>query len=132
MKFDMHLHTNRHSPDSSMDPGVMLRRAGELGLDGLVITEHDWLWTEAELEELRTQAPRLVILSGIEVWRGRAISWFMELPTRSRCRAAFTWPTCAGRSIARVGWSSVLTPSALGSALMTFSSATSRSSTAWK
>ena len=67
MKFDMHLHTNRHSPDSSMDPGVMLRRAGELGLDGLVITEHDWLWTEAELEELRTQAPRLVILSGIEV-----------------------------------------------------------------
>jgi predicted metal-dependent phosphoesterase TrpH len=50
-----------------MDPLVMLRRARSLGLDGLVITEHDWLWTEPELDELRKQAPDLVILSGIEV-----------------------------------------------------------------
>jgi predicted metal-dependent phosphoesterase TrpH len=67
MKFDLHLHTSRHSPDSSMAPEAMLRRARELGLDGLVITEHDWLWTEKELEELRAEAPGLVILSGIEV-----------------------------------------------------------------
>lgn len=67
MKFDLHLHTSRHSPDSSMDPKVMLRRAQEIGLDGLVITEHDWLWTEEELNELRAEAPGLVILSGIEV-----------------------------------------------------------------
>ncbi len=67
MKFDLHLHTARHSPDSTMDPYVMLRRARELGLDGLVITEHDWLWTEDELNELRAEAPGLVILSGIEV-----------------------------------------------------------------
>lgn len=45
----------------------MLRRAQELGLDGIVITEHDWLWTEEELNDLRAQAPGLVILSGIEV-----------------------------------------------------------------
>src|SRR4051812_3399664 len=67
MKFDLHLHTSRHSPDSSMDPRVMLCRAQELGLDGLVITEHDWLWTEDELNELRAEAPGLVVLSGIEV-----------------------------------------------------------------
>src|SRR4051812_14927859 len=67
MKFDLHLHTSRHSPDSSMDPRVMLRRAQGLGLDGLVITEHDWLWTEDELNEMRAPAPGLVILSGIEV-----------------------------------------------------------------
>jgi hypothetical protein len=46
---------------------LMLERAREIGLDGLVITEHDWLWTEEELDELRTAAPGLVILSGIEV-----------------------------------------------------------------
>src|SRR4051794_34223907 len=67
MKFDMHMHTTRHSPDSRMEPAAMLRRAREVGLDGLVITEHDWLWTEEELEELRADAPELVVLAGIEV-----------------------------------------------------------------
>jgi predicted metal-dependent phosphoesterase TrpH len=67
MKFDLHLHTTRHSPDSSMDPFVMLRRAKEIGLHGVVITEHDWLWTEPELQVLRALAPGLVVLSGVEV-----------------------------------------------------------------
>jgi predicted metal-dependent phosphoesterase TrpH len=67
MHFDMHIHTSRHSPDSVMDPVAMVRRARQLGLDGLVITEHDWLWTEAELQELRAVEPELVVLAGIEV-----------------------------------------------------------------
>lgn len=67
MKFDLHIHTNRHSPDSDLDPFLLLQRAQEIGLSGVVITEHDWLWTEAELEELRALAPGLVILSGVEV-----------------------------------------------------------------
>jgi predicted metal-dependent phosphoesterase TrpH len=50
-----------------MDPFAMLRRAEEIGLDGVVITEHDWLWTEPELDELRAAAPRLIVLAGIEV-----------------------------------------------------------------
>src|SRR5260370_42501445 len=67
MKFDLHMHTTRHSPDSQMDPFALVRRARELGLDGVVITEHDWLWTEAELDELRAAAPGLVVLAGVEV-----------------------------------------------------------------
>jgi predicted metal-dependent phosphoesterase TrpH len=67
MKFDLHMHTARHSPDSQMDPFDLVHRAQEIGLDGVVITEHDWLWTETELEELRREAPGLVVLSGIEV-----------------------------------------------------------------
>ena len=67
MKLDLHLHTTRHSPDSQMDPLALVRRAGELGLDGVVITEHDWLWTEDELRELRAAAPGLVVLAGVEV-----------------------------------------------------------------
>ncbi len=67
MNFDLHMHTTRHSPDSFMDPHVMLRRAGEVGLHGLVITEHDWLWAEDELDELRAAAPGLVVLAGVEV-----------------------------------------------------------------
>jgi predicted metal-dependent phosphoesterase TrpH len=67
MLFDLHMHTTRHSPDSEMDPLVMVRRAQELRLDGVVITEHDWLWTEPELDELRAAARGLVVLAGIEV-----------------------------------------------------------------
>jgi predicted metal-dependent phosphoesterase TrpH len=67
MTFDLHMHTTRHSPDSEMDPLDLVRRACALGLDGVVITEHDWLWTEEELEELRQTADGLVILAGIEV-----------------------------------------------------------------
>jgi predicted metal-dependent phosphoesterase TrpH len=67
MTFDLHMHTTRHSPDSLMDPFTMVARARELGLNGVVITEHDWLWTESELDELRAAAPELVILAGVEV-----------------------------------------------------------------
>jgi predicted metal-dependent phosphoesterase TrpH len=67
MKFDLHIHTSRYSPDSELEPLALVRRARELGLDGVVITEHDWLWTESELEKLREAAPGLVVLSGIEV-----------------------------------------------------------------
>jgi len=67
MRFDLHMHTTRHSPDSQMDPLALVRRAREIGLDGVVITEHDWLWTESELEELRAEANGLVVLAGIEV-----------------------------------------------------------------
>jgi predicted metal-dependent phosphoesterase TrpH len=67
LKFDLHMHTSRHSPDSRMDPIDLIRRAVEIGLDGVVITEHDWLWTEAELGELRAAAPGLFVFGGIEV-----------------------------------------------------------------
>lgn len=67
MKFDLHLHTSRHSPDSVTDPFDLLKAATAAGLDGVVLTEHDHMWTEPELEELRAAAPHLVILAGIEV-----------------------------------------------------------------
>ena len=67
MKFDLHLHTRRHSPDSVTNPYELVARALAVGLDGVVLTEHGYLWTEAELEELRNAAPGLVILGGIEV-----------------------------------------------------------------
>ena len=67
MRFDLHMHTTRHSPDSQMDPVALVRTARQIGLDGVVITEHDWLWTEAELSELRKMEPGLVVLAGIVV-----------------------------------------------------------------
>lgn len=67
MRFDLHMHTSRHSLDGQMEPLALVRRAREIGLDGVVITEHDWLWTEPELAELRAAVPELTVLAGIEV-----------------------------------------------------------------
>lgn len=67
MKFDLHMHTSRHSPDADTDPFELVESAVKAGLDGIVITEHDFLWTEDELNELRAAAPGLVILAGVEV-----------------------------------------------------------------
>jgi predicted metal-dependent phosphoesterase TrpH len=67
MKFDLHMHTRRYSPDSNIEPFDLVRRAKEIGLDGIVITEHDRLWPEDELAELGRAAPGLVVLGGVEV-----------------------------------------------------------------
>lgn len=65
--FDLHIHTNRHSPDSAIDPVALLRRAQFLGLSGVVITEHDWLWTPEEIDELQACVPEVHVFAGIEV-----------------------------------------------------------------
>ena len=67
MKFDLHMHTARYSPDADTDPFDLVESALKAGLDGIVITEHDFLWPEHELDELRAAAPGLVILAGMEV-----------------------------------------------------------------
>lgn len=67
MKFDLHMHTSRYSPDSIIDPRALVRKARSVGLDGIVITEHDRLWPEHELDELRALQPDLVILGGVEI-----------------------------------------------------------------
>ncbi|MDR3619007.1 MAG: PHP domain-containing protein [Paludisphaera borealis] len=67
MKFDHHLHTSRHSPDSVMDPLEMIKQARAVGLDGVVITEHDYQWKADELAELASRANGLKVFSGVEV-----------------------------------------------------------------
>ncbi len=105
MKFDLHLHTSRHSPDSQMDAVTMLLRARQLGLDGLVITEHDWLWTEAELETLRALAPGLVVLAGIEVSarEGHFLVYGVTNPF-ALPRGVLAYANCARRCISRAEW----------------------------
>jgi len=67
MKFDHHLHTKRHSPDSIIDPIKLIEHARRLGLDGLVITEHDYQWMPEELADLAARAQPLRVFSGVEV-----------------------------------------------------------------
>jgi predicted metal-dependent phosphoesterase TrpH len=67
MKIDHHIHTARHSPDSSIRPAQLVERACDIGLDGVVITEHDYQWEDEELAELAARAPALRVFSGAEI-----------------------------------------------------------------
>ncbi len=67
MRFDHHLHTARHSPDSNIDPDELIVHARQIGLDGVVITEHDYQWQADELAELAGRAAPLRVFSGVEV-----------------------------------------------------------------
>jgi predicted metal-dependent phosphoesterase TrpH len=66
-KIDHHIHTFKHSPDSEIDPFLLVKRAREIGLDGVVITEHDYQWESQELAELAAQAAPLLVFSGAEI-----------------------------------------------------------------
>jgi predicted metal-dependent phosphoesterase TrpH len=67
MKIDHHMHTRRHSPDSEIDPLLLIERARAVGLDGVVITEHDYQWEPPELAELAAAAAPLRVFSGAEI-----------------------------------------------------------------
>jgi predicted metal-dependent phosphoesterase TrpH len=67
MKIDHHIHTSRHSPDSSIDPIELLEHSAEVGLDAVVITEHDYQWSTDELADLAAQEPSLRVFSGAEI-----------------------------------------------------------------
>jgi predicted metal-dependent phosphoesterase TrpH len=67
MKFDHHIHTSRHSPDSEIDPLELVDFAREIGLDGVVITEHDYQWRAKELADLAKAAAPLRVFTGAEI-----------------------------------------------------------------
>lgn len=67
MLIDLHVHTSRYSKCGRMSPEEMAGQALDVGLDGVVITEHNVMWSEEELAELRQAFPGLTILRGVEI-----------------------------------------------------------------
>lgn len=66
---DLHLHTRRYSPCSSLSPEAAVKRAAKMNLDGIVFTEHNVLWEEGEVAELleKTGQENLKVLVGREL-----------------------------------------------------------------
>jgi len=69
MFFDTHVHTEKYSPCSSLRPHDAVMSAMAMKLDGIIIVEHDLIWDEYEIEELKdeTHSHDLVILRGQEI-----------------------------------------------------------------
>lgn len=69
MLLDLHLHTSRHSGCSRAEPVELIYRALARDLQGIVFTDHHYLWPEKELAELKEEAGTgddFLVLSGQE------------------------------------------------------------------
>ncbi len=69
MLFEIHCHTSEKSPCSFVSARDLITRAFEVGMDGIVITDHHYLWSTEELATVKAQAgvpDHFVVLSGQE------------------------------------------------------------------
>ncbi|MHA1310356.1 MAG: PHP-associated domain-containing protein [Candidatus Helarchaeota archaeon] len=66
MLIDLHVHTYPKSKCSNMSPEECIEKAIEIGLDGLVFTEHNICWQKSELDSLNKKYD-ILILGGIEI-----------------------------------------------------------------
>lgn len=66
MKIDLHVHTTRYSACSIASPEQMIESAIRNGIDGLVFTEHNKMWKEEEINEIRMRYPSVKLFRGIE------------------------------------------------------------------
>ena len=70
MLLEIHCHTSAHSKCSQVDPVTLVKQVVKKQLQGVIITEHHYLWPEDELLRLRREAEvndSFLILSGQEV-----------------------------------------------------------------
>ena len=63
---DLHLHTNRGSADSNLEPGDLIARAAAIGIGAVCVTEHDTMWDVSELAA-RARERGVLLLRGMEV-----------------------------------------------------------------
>ncbi|MCB2155938.1 PHP domain-containing protein [bacterium] len=54
--FDLHCHTQEHSYDGHLPAVQLLQGSVEAGFSGVVITDHNTVWTADELADLRREA----------------------------------------------------------------------------
>lgn len=67
-RVDLHIHTGRYSECAEcVDPKQIQEHALRAGLAGVVLTEHNVLWQDEELELLRAGSPAIRIYRGVEV-----------------------------------------------------------------
>ncbi|MFH1791251.1 MAG: phosphotransferase [Candidatus Omnitrophota bacterium] len=70
MLLEMHSHTSKHSTCSHIDPVSLVKEVARKGLQGIVITEHHYLWRQDEIDELRRSSEvngDFLIMAGQEV-----------------------------------------------------------------
>ena len=100
MIIEMHAHTAEHSTCSFVSAVALVTRALSKEMQGIVLTDHHYLWSADEIEKLRKEAGlphHFLLLSGQEIRTAdfgsvvyaRKPPWSGLTPTAMR---AFRWP----------------------------------------
>lgn len=66
MLIDLHAHTWPRSHDSVLNPDDLIVRAKAAGLDAIAFTEHDTVWDQKSIDELRAKH-NFLVLAGVEI-----------------------------------------------------------------
>lgn len=67
---EIHCHTSEKSTCSSVGVRDLVTRAFEVGLDGIILTDHHYLWSAEELQDIKAQSGvpgHFLIFSGQEI-----------------------------------------------------------------
>lgn len=56
MVAELHCHTSEHSACSHVNAVELIRRANDLGMQAIVITDHHYQWSDEELKEIKKKA----------------------------------------------------------------------------
>jgi len=70
MLLEMHCHTSRYSKCSQISPADLLSQVKKKELQGVIITEHHYLWREDDIKALRLEVEldkNFLIMAGHEV-----------------------------------------------------------------
>jgi len=63
---DLHCHTIERSDDSTASALDLARKAREMGLDGICLTDHDTFWPADEVKRISDEA-EILVLVGVEI-----------------------------------------------------------------
>ncbi|KKL55175.1 hypothetical protein LCGC14_2258030 [marine sediment metagenome] len=67
MKVELHLHTARYSYCARPTPARFVEQLIRLGYEAVYITEHDAVWDDWEIDQLRQGYPDIRIFPGVEL-----------------------------------------------------------------
>jgi len=70
MKIELHLHTSRYSPCAIDNPDTLMRGLIADGYEAVFITEHERMWSHAEIRLLQQAYPQLKVFPGVELSMG--------------------------------------------------------------
>jgi hypothetical protein len=94
LRIDIHVHTRLHSPCSRIEPEALIRQAAKIGLDGLVITEHQYQWSPHDVAALveRSGARNFLVLTGFEYTslQGDLLIYGLSVPQAGQFRPGLT------------------------------------------
>lgn len=107
MLLEIHCHTSEHSDCSHVGAVELVKSVYRKGLDGLVITDHHYCWSDEELRRVRTLsgvADNFLIFSGQEVSTCDAGDILVFGVERSIDRDTALWEIAAQHPAAALVW----------------------------